>query len=178
MQYITLDSNNKITAVADHKFLGSILAKEEVVRNEEGQYVFKSDLDEEHEQAIRDQRERDAMQAEFTNAIQQRLDAFAQERGYDNIISACSYFGSNNARFKAEADRAIQLRDDTWAICYAILDAVLAGERAVPTLEEIASELPALTWEDAAEAQPAEELAVTEEPDEAVDPEGADVLTE
>ena len=131
-----------------------------------------------------------AMQAEFTNAIQQRLDAFAQERGYDNIMSACSYFGSGNARFKAEADRAIQLRDDTWAICYAILAAVLAGERAVPTLEEIVSELPALTWEDAAEAQPVEEPAVTEEPDvpvepeaveepgEAADPEGADVPAE
>lgn len=85
--------------------------------------------------------------AEFTNAIQRRLDAFAQTRGYDNIMSACSYFGSGNARFKAEADTAIALRDATWEQCYAILDAVLAGERDVPTLDEIVAELPVLTWE-------------------------------
>ena len=88
-----------------------------------------------------------AMQAEFTNAIQQRLDAFAQTRGYDGIMSACSYFGSANPRFKAEADTAIALRDATWEQCYAILDAVLAGERDVPTLDEIVAELPVLTWD-------------------------------
>lgn len=86
-------------------------------------------------------------QKQFTDAIQQRLDDFAKTRGYDGIMSACSYFGSSNPRFKAEADRALQLRDDTWAACYAILNEVLAGNRPVPTLDEIVSELPALTWE-------------------------------
>lgn len=89
-----------------------------------------------------------AMQAEFTDAIQQRLDAFAQERGYDNIMSACSYFGSANPRFKAEADRAIALRDATWAKCYEILDDVLAGKRPIPTEEELFAELPKLEWEE------------------------------
>ena len=88
-----------------------------------------------------------ALQAEFTSAIQERLDSFAQTRGYDNIMSACSYFGSANPRFKAEADAAILLRDETWAKCYKILDDVLAGARETPTLEALFAELPALTWE-------------------------------
>lgn len=87
-----------------------------------------------------------AMQADFTQAIQARLDAFAQTRGYDGIMSACSYFGSANPRFKAEADAAIRLRDETWAACYAILEAVLAGDRPAPTLEALFAELPPLEW--------------------------------
>lgn len=69
MQYITLSANNQITAVADWQFPGSILAKEEVVRNEEGRLVFKSALDEAHEQAIRDQRELDAKKHEILSAL-------------------------------------------------------------------------------------------------------------
>ena len=88
-----------------------------------------------------------AMQKTYTDAIQARLDSFAQTRGYDSIMSVCSYFGSANPRFKAEADRAIMLRDATWVKCYEILAEVLAGQRQVPTLEEIVSELPVLTWE-------------------------------
>ena len=87
------------------------------------------------------------LKQQFTDAVQQRLDAFAQTRGYDGIMSAASYYGSSNPKFKAEADRAIQLRDNTWAICYTILDDVLAGKRPIPTLDEIFVELPELTWE-------------------------------
>lgn len=88
-----------------------------------------------------------AMQAEFTNAVQRRLDEFAQERGYDGIMSACTYATSTVERFRHEGERAVMLRDNTWAACYAILAEVLAGERPVPTLEELVAELPALTWE-------------------------------
>ena len=90
-----------------------------------------------------------ALQAKFTNAIQQRLDAFARTRGYDNIMSACTYVNSVMERFRLEGERAARLRDETWITAYAILDAVLAGEREVPTLEELFSELPELTWEEA-----------------------------
>ena len=89
-----------------------------------------------------------AMQQAFTEAIQQRLDAFAQTRGYDNIMSACTYTSSIMERFRLEGVRAARLRDETWIQAYAILDAVLAGEREVPTLEELFAELPALTWEE------------------------------
>ena len=88
------------------------------------------------------------VQQAFTDAIQQRLDDFARTRGYDNIMSACSYFGSANPRFKQEADRAIALRDATWAAAYALLDDVLSGQRPMPTFDEVCAALPALTWEE------------------------------
>lgn len=74
MQYIQLSSDNKILAVADWQFPDSTLATEEVVRNEEGAFVFKSELDEAHEQAIRDKREADRLAAEEAQAAEaQRL---------------------------------------------------------------------------------------------------------
>lgn len=86
-------------------------------------------------------------QAAYISAVQQRLDTFAQTRGYDGIMSAASYFGSSNPRFKQEADRAIALRDVTWARCYEILAEVQTGKREVPPLDTLLAELPALTWE-------------------------------
>ena len=88
-----------------------------------------------------------AMQAAFTAAIQARLDAFAQAKGYDSIMSACTYATSSVPQFRAEGERAVLLRDATWAKSYAILGDVLAGARPMPTLEEVVAELPALTWE-------------------------------
>lgn len=88
-----------------------------------------------------------AIQAELTDAVQRRLDEFAQTRGYDGIMSAATYATSAIERFRREGERAVTLRDNTWAACYAILADVLAGERPVPTLEELVAELPALTWE-------------------------------
>lgn len=52
MQYVQI-KDNKILAMADWQFPDSIPAKEEVVKNEEGQLVFKSELNESHEESIR-----------------------------------------------------------------------------------------------------------------------------
>ncbi len=41
-------------------------------------------------------------QAAFTAAIQQRLDAFAQTRGYDSILSAASYAASRDELFSGD----------------------------------------------------------------------------
>ena len=79
--------------------------------------------------------------------VQARLDAFAQERGYDNILSAVSYVGDPVAKFAAKGARARELRGACWATCYNILTAVQGGDRAMPTVNEVLAELPALTWE-------------------------------
>lgn len=79
--------------------------------------------------------------------VQNNLDSFARTRGYDNIISACTYITSLVPQFAAEAQRCVQLRDSTWSACYSILEAVQAGTRTLPTVNEILAELPALTWE-------------------------------
>jgi hypothetical protein len=84
--------------------------------------------------------------AEFASKVQARLDTFARTRGYDGILSACTYAVSTNPKFAAEGQYCVQVRDATWAKCYEILNAVQAGERPVPTWEELEAELPVLQW--------------------------------
>ncbi|MDR2489019.1 MAG: hypothetical protein LBD42_05975 [Desulfovibrio sp.] len=86
----------------------------------------------------------------FTAAIQSRLDAFAQTRGYDGILSAATYATSTVPKFAAEGQYAVEARDATWAKGYEILDAVLSGQRPMPTIEEVMEELPPLAWPEAA----------------------------
>ena len=140
--YVKYAKDGSIESSANHQFPGSQKVSFEVVRGYDGKLYEKG------KESVKTPEEVQAeVQAEFTNTVQARLDAFAQTRGYDNIMSACSYFGSANPRFKAEADRAITLRDTTWARCYEILAEVLAGARETPTLEALFAELPVLTWE-------------------------------
>lgn len=85
----------------------------------------------------------------FARAAQSRLDRWAQSRGYDGILSACTYATSLVPRFQAEGQRAVDVRDQTWAKLYEILAEVEAGTRPVPlNLAEIEADLPSLTWED------------------------------
>jgi hypothetical protein len=86
------------------------------------------------------------IEAEFVAKVQSRLDTFARSRGYDGILSACTYVTSTNPKFAAEGQYCVQARDATWAKCYAILTSVQAGQRPVPTWEELEAELPALEW--------------------------------
>lgn len=69
------------------------------------------------------------------------LDTFAAEKGYDNIVSACSYYTSTVPRFKAEADRAIVVRDTLWTAVFAAL------EDTSKTAAEILDSLESPTWE-------------------------------
>lgn len=79
----------------------------------------------------------------FKDAIQNTLDEAAKAKGYDDIVSACSYAGYTNV-FQAEAIAFGQWRANVWAYGYAELDKVMAGTRPVPTVAEILSELPVL----------------------------------
>lgn len=83
---------------------------------------------------------------QYTEAVQQRLDDFARTRGYDGILSACTYAASTVQKFQIEGQYCVDSRDATWAQCYTILDEVLAGTRPMPTLEELFAELPELVW--------------------------------
>lgn len=78
--------------------------------------------------------------------VQMRLDAWARTRGYDGVLSACTYASSGVPKFAAEGQAAVDTRDASWAKCYEIMADVEAGTRPVPTLEEILSEMPALVW--------------------------------
>lgn len=87
-----------------------------------------------------------ALIAQVTRVVQIRLDSVAQQRGYDGILSACTYVASAVPRFKAEAEAAVAWRDAVWSKCYEILAQAQAGERAVPSLGEVLQELPQIQW--------------------------------
>lgn len=82
----------------------------------------------------------------YTALIQQRLDDFARTRGYDSILSACTYATSTTPQFKAEGQRCVELRDATWAKATEIMQAVQSGARSMPTWDELQAELPVLEW--------------------------------
>lgn len=84
--------------------------------------------------------------AKFTAEIQARLDNFARTRNYDNCQSCVTYAGSVVAKFATEAAYMISRRDAYWQAAYQILADVDAGIRAIPTKEDLFSELGPLEW--------------------------------
>jgi hypothetical protein len=86
------------------------------------------------------------IQKMLTDGVQAYMDTKAQERGYDNIHTACSYANSTDEVFKAEGTACLAWRDSVWRKCYNILDEVKTGKRAIPTFEEVIAALPVLAW--------------------------------
>ena len=82
----------------------------------------------------------------LTSAIQSTLDKKAQERGYDSILSLCTYATSPTAKFSKEGQAGVSWRDEVWAKGYTILDDVESGARAIPTVDELLAELPDFVW--------------------------------
>ena len=81
----------------------------------------------------------------FERALTKELDEFARTKGYDNIMSASTY--AAGGRYAIEGRRALDLRSDYWYAAGQILQAVEAGQRAMPeSLEDIRGELPTLSW--------------------------------
>jgi hypothetical protein len=83
---------------------------------------------------------------EVQEMVQKRLDDFAKTRGYDGILSACTYASSQVPKFQTEGQYAVNARDSSWAMCYVILADVQDGIRPLPTVAEVEAELPALVW--------------------------------
>lgn len=78
---------------------------------------------------------------------QDRLDKWAQERDYDGVLSVASYATSTLPNFQLEGQRAVELRDQSWAALYQYLNEVISGQAPVPTtVEEIEARLPELSW--------------------------------
>lgn len=83
----------------------------------------------------------------ITRRVQQRLDDFARTRGYDDIVSACSYATSTHAKYGPEGRYCVTAREETWDVMFSIEAQVQSGLRPIPlTYEEIESELPVLAW--------------------------------
>lgn len=76
--------------------------------------------------------------------VQKVLDDAAQARSYDSILSAVSYAGSGHPIFDPEGTAFRDWRNACWTKVLEILDDVRAGNRPMPTDEELTAELPQL----------------------------------
>lgn len=81
-------------------------------------------------------------QAALTQAVQDFMDAAAKLKGYDSILSACSYAGAPNS-FQAEGQSFLAWRAACWAYCYQVQAAVTAGTQSMPTAAQLIAGLPA-----------------------------------
>jgi hypothetical protein len=89
----------------------------------------------------------DQIKTSITSDTQQRLDTFASTRGYDGILSACTYATSTIDKFKIEGQYCVNMRDATWMVLYSIMADVQAGNRPMPmSYADVESELPDLEW--------------------------------
>lgn len=84
-----------------------------------------------------------AAKVSLTLQVQAHLDNTAASRGYDDVVSACSYAGAVNP-FQAEGIQFVTWRGNVWATCYTLLAEVQAGTRPIPTVAELLLLLPVL----------------------------------
>jgi hypothetical protein len=83
---------------------------------------------------------------QYTAAIQSMLDAKAQERHYDGILSACTYATSSVPSFAAEGQACVDWRDAVWSRSYELMAQVGAGTIPQPTIAALLAMLPAMAW--------------------------------
>lgn len=76
--------------------------------------------------------------------MQAHMDTTAQAYGYDSIQTAVTYADEPAVpKFQAEGAAFRAWRSMVWAAGYQVLDDVMTGARAAPTLAELLAELPA-----------------------------------
>jgi len=88
----------------------------------------------------------DTARSTLRDFVQSVMDQTAATRGYDNILSACTYATSTVEKFRSEGQACVDWRDKMWSECYRLLDEVLAGTRPVPTTGELLKLLPEIEW--------------------------------
>jgi hypothetical protein len=78
--------------------------------------------------------------------VQDYLDVCPRDRNYTNMLSACSYATSTNAKYAAEGQYCVDYRDRVWEKYFQLLAEVQAGTRDRMTPDQVIAELPAFEW--------------------------------
>ena len=84
-----------------------------------------------------------SIQQSLTGLVNQQLHTAALARGYDSIISACSYAGAPNP-FQEESIAFIQWRATLYTYLYTCLNQIEAGAIAAPSEGEFLAAMPVL----------------------------------
>lgn len=116
------------------------------VLNNEVQYSNNGEVYVEAEPFVPREPTQEEIKQALIDGTQDYMDEVARTRGYDSILSACSYVSTGVERFDVEGEQARIWRSAVWAYCYAQLDLVLEGKRSIPSLEELIEELPKISW--------------------------------
>jgi len=89
---------------------------------------------------------------QFREAINAMLEATARSRNYDSGVSLAGYATpyEPNDKWRQEGQAFVIWRSLVWQYAYEQFDAVMLGQREVPTVDEFLSELPAIDWGDEA----------------------------
>lgn len=85
-------------------------------------------------------------EADYTTAVQLVIDGAAVAKQFANGVTLASYKDSTVAAWAAQATTFIAWRDQVWTFVYAQLAAVTAGTEAQPTIQQLISGLPAISW--------------------------------
>jgi len=89
----------------------------------------------------------DAMKDSYMSAVQLHMDSEAKKKGYDNILSACTYANSTIPKFKAEGKAAVLWRDQIWDYCFVNIQSMQDGTRSLPKdIQSFIEELPKINW--------------------------------
>ena len=86
------------------------------------------------------------MVEDYECAVQDFIDNKVREKGYDNVYTCLSYKGDPDPIFSAEADAVLTWRSTVWRTAQGILNRWIQGEIEKPTIQEVISQLPTLTW--------------------------------
>ena len=87
-----------------------------------------------------------ALVKSLENAVDQHIRAIYNIKGYDSENSLSKYMARPSSPWHTECVALGDWIDSCWLKCHEVLNAVTAGERAIPTEAELIAELPAFSW--------------------------------